>query len=180
MFVEAFHTTTVLTGLPWLRWSRGPRQHNWPLLALSYNHRRQAFYDAFKEQPENTQVQATLKAGIKRARILHKDTPDWVVKWLCSQHNLHHTGSGETPLGLVENALLIEASWKRKCAADGITTRHPNYQQQYDSFVRSQAPLFKESISGFQDAKSLGHSLEANSIRKEFEESMLGLGAGCL
>lgn len=162
-----------------MRWSRGPHQHNWPLLALSYNHRRQAFYDAYKEQPQNPQVQATLKNGIKRARILHKDTPNFVVEWLCSEHNLHHTGSGETPLGIVDKALKAEASWKRKCSNEGITSRHPQYQQNYDAFVRSEAPLFKDSITLFQDAKSLGHTLGANNLIKEFEDGCSGMATGC-
>ena len=159
-----------MAGLPWLRWSRGPKQHNFPALALSFNHRRQAFYNACKEQPNHPQVLQGLKTGLRRARMLHKDTPDFVVDFLCSEHNLHHTGSGETPFGLVEKALKTEAAWKRKCSDEGITSRHPEYAKQYDAFVRATCPAFKDSIVSFQDAKSLGHTLESREVLKEVED----------
>lgn len=156
-------------GLPWLRWSRGPKQQNYPALALSFNHRRQAFYNAFKEQPNHPQVQLGLRQGLRRARLLHKDTPDFIVEHLCAEHNLHHAGSGETPFGLVEKALKVEAMWKRKCSDEGITSRHPAYQQTYDSFVRANCWAFRENIAAFADAKSLGHVLEQRGVAKEIE-----------
>ena len=114
-------------------------------------------------------MKQNLKTGLRRARVLHKDTPDFIVDWLCSQHNLHHAGSGETPLGIVEKALKVESSWKRRCANDGLTTRHPDYQKLYDSFVRGESALFKDSITAYSEAKSLGHALESWDIYGEFE-----------
>ena len=154
-----------------MRWSPGPKQRNYPLLALSFNHRRAAFYGCFEKNPWHPMVVQTLKQGLRRARILHKDTPNYVIKWMCDEHNRHHSGSGVTPLAIVEEALNLEASWRRKCSTEGITTRHSEYQRLYDGFVRNQSSLFRESISLFQDAKSLGHTMQNFESQKEFEDS---------
>ena len=115
-------------------------------------------------------VVQTLKQGLRRARILHKDVPQYIVNWMCDEHNKHHSGSGVTPLALVQESLKIEAAWRAKCAKDAITTRHATYQKIYDGFVRQQSYSFKESIQLFQDAKSLGHTMETYEILKEFED----------
>jgi len=139
------------------------------LLALSFNHRRAAFYGCHAKDPNHEMVQQTLKQGLRRCRCLHKNTPQYIVTWLCAEHNRHHKGSGENALGLVQEALAIESSWRKKCCTDSITTRHPSYQKLYDSFVRKESNTFKESITLFGESKSLGHALEQWDIYKAFE-----------
>ena len=116
-------------------------------------------------------VVQSLRQGLRRARILHKETPDYIINWLCDEHNRHHSGSGVTPLAVVQESLKVEGMWRRKCTSDGITTRHADYQKLYDGFVRQQSTTFRDSIQLFQDAKSLGHAMEMYDIMKEFEDS---------
>lgn len=123
-----------------------------------------------EKQPDHPMIQQTLKQGLRRARILHKSTPQWVIKWMCDEHNRHHSGSGVTPLALVSEALELEGSWKKKCTTEGITTRHSEYQKIYDAHVRHHSPTFRDSINLFSDAKSLGHMLEAFDALKQFED----------
>ncbi len=115
-------------------------------------------------------VQQTLQQGLRRCRCLHKNTPQWAIEWLCGEHNRHHKGSGETALGLIDEALRVEAAWRKKCTTDGITTRHPNYQRTYDDWVRNESETFKESVNLYTEAKSLGHALETWDVAKDFEE----------
>ena len=158
-----------MSGLPWLRWGKGAKARNYPLLCLSYNHRRQAFYNAYSRDPQHPMVQQALQHGLRRARVLGKDTPNFVVEWLCSEHNRHHQGSGETVCGLLGESLKVEASWKKRCALEGITARNPNYQKLYDAFVRTHSEAFKETVTAFGDAKSLAHTLEFYDVYSEFQ-----------
>ena len=162
-------------GLPWLRWSQGPKQQNFPLLALSFNHRRAAFYNCHAKDPHHKMVEQTLRQGLRRCRCLHKSTPSWVIEWLVGEHNRHHRGSGETALALIDEALRIEAQWRKLCTKEGTTTRHPQYQKMYDDFVRKESVTFKESVTMFSEAKSLGHCLESNDIYTEFQAGISGL-----
>ncbi|CAJ1394904.1 unnamed protein product [Effrenium voratum] len=163
-------------GLPWLRWGKGAKARNYPLLCLSYNHRRQAFYNAYSRDPQHPMVQQALQHGLRRARVLGKDTPNFVVEWLCSEHNRHHQGSGETVCGLLGESLKVEASWKKRCALEGITARNPNYQKLYDAFVRTHSEAFKETVTAFGDAKSLAHTLEFYDVYSEFQDWHLAHG----
>lgn len=55
------------------------------------------------------------------------------------------------------------------CTKDGITTRHEGYQRLYDAFVRKESLTFKDSVTYFQEAKSLAHSLGTYDVWDEFE-----------
>lgn len=120
-------------------------------------------------------VEQTLRQGLRRCRCLHKSTPSWVIEWLVGEHNRHHRGSGETALALIDESLRIEAQWRKLCTKEGTTTRHPQYQKMYDDFVRKESMTFKESVTMFSEAKSLGHCLESNDIYNEFQAGILGL-----
>ena len=115
-------------------------------------------------------VSQTLEQGLRHARVLSADTPDFVVSWLVSEHNRHHAGSGDNVLSLVSDALQVEANWKRRCADTGMTSRAANYQKHYDTFVRQGSPTFAENVTSFSDAKSLGHTLQQWEIYHAFEE----------
>lgn len=121
-------------------------------------------------------VQQSLKQGLRRCRVLHKSTPNYVVDWLCSEHNRHHSGSGETALGVMAEALKVEASWKRKCAVEAITTRHTEYQKMYDSFVRKESTTFQESVQYYSEAKALARTLETYDVQNPFQEWYLEHG----
>ena len=153
-----------------MRWSKGPKQHNFPLLALSYNHRRAALYQAHAIDAQHPSVQMALKQGLQRCRILHKNTPDYVVQWLCQEHNRYHAGSGATVSAVIQEAMGQECRWKKKCCDEGITTRLPNYQKRYDDFVRSGSGTFSDSVKQFQEAKILGHSLQSYDLLGAFED----------
>lgn len=114
-------------------------------------------------------VQETLKKGLRRCRILHKDTPNYVVEWLCSGHNKHHKGSGQTPFGIMKEAVKVESAWKRKCASTGMTCRNPEYQKHYDHFVREASSEFVNNVQLYNEGKSLAHSLESYDVAQEFE-----------
>ena len=116
-----------------------------------------------------------IEQGLQRCRVLHKDTPDYVVAWLCMEHN------GQTVMALVHEALKAEAAWRRRCTQDGLTTKVPTYQRQYDNFIRVQFTTFSESVNLFAAAKTLGHSLQAAEVLGEFEDrvKIKSLPCGC-
>ena len=140
------------------------------MLALSFNHRRAAFYSARAKDKNRPMIQQTEAKGLRRCRILSASTPDIFVEWLCQQHNKFHKGSGQTVCGILSESLKIEASWKKRCISTGMTSRNPEYQKIYDAFVRENSTDFQQNITLYNDAKSLAHSLESYDIAKEFEE----------
>ena len=158
------------SGLPWLRWSTGPKQRNFPLQALSWNHRRAALYNCWEQDPQHPMVQMALKQGLQRCRVLHKNTPSYVIEWLVAEHNKHHRGSGLTVMSVVHDALKAEAAWHKHCSDKGITTKMPHYQRQYDSYIRTHFSTFQESINAFQDAKALGRALSQYDMLGDFED----------
>lgn len=121
-------------------------------------------------------VQQSLKQGLKRRRVLHKSTPNYVVEWLTSEHNKHHSGSGETALGVIAEALKVESAWKRKCVSETITSRHENYQKLYDNFVRHESATFADSAQYFSEAKALARTLETYDAQSDFQEWYLARG----
>ena len=81
-----------------------------------------------------------------------------------------HQGSGATVTSVMSEALDIEAKWKAKSLAEGLTTRLPTYQRTYDSFVKTCSTTFADSVNRFHEAKSLGHTLMTYKVFKEFED----------
>ena len=111
-----------------------------------------------------------MQQGMQRCRVLHKDTPDYIIRWLCNEHNRHHRGSGATVSSVIAEALADEAKWKQKCTDEGITSKLPNYQKRYDAFIRQNSSFFADSANQFQEAKSLGHSLQSLELLQQFED----------
>eukprot|EP00435_Cladocopium_sp_Y103_P046343 s120_g13.t1 len=81
------------------------KQRNYPLLALSFNHRRAAFYQARAKDKGHPMIQQTEAKGLRRCRILSASTPDIYIEWLCNQHNKYHRGSGQTVCGIMSEAI---------------------------------------------------------------------------
>jgi hypothetical protein len=176
-FFDSSTVSSLLAGLPWLRWSAGEKQRNYPLLALSFNHRRAAFYQAHAKDKGHPMIQQTEAKGLRRCRILAASTPDIYVEWLCNQHNKYHRGSGQTVCGIMQEAIKVESGWKKRCSSTLLNSHNPMYQKMYDAYVRETSPDFQQNLQLYNEAKSLAHSLEAYGVAKEFE-ACLGIGVG--
>lgn len=125
-------------------------------------------------------VHQTKEKGLRRCRILSKNTPDYIVDWLCTEHNKHHRGSGQTVCGILHEALKIEAGWKKRCTAKGLVSRNPEYQKHYDAYVRETgSDSFASNINLFNESKSLAHTLESYDLLTEFEEEGRGVAVCC-
>ena len=76
----------------------------------------------------------------------------------------------------MNEALKIEAAWKRKCSAEAIFVRQDGYQQVYNNFVRKESATFADSVQYFMDAKALAHTLESYGADAEFQDWYLAHG----
>lgn len=106
----------------------------YPLLAVSFNHRAEAFYQAFSQSPDMPTVAGVSEKGLSRVAVLHYGTSERVVSKLVKLMNQYHGGSGDSFLDYMEESLQLEASWKSHCKANRITTHNPKYlalQQEY-------------------------------------------------
>lgn len=121
----------VFSGEAWFHWQASSKQL--PVLALSYNHRAQAFYRADAQVPDNRNVESVRKRGLKRVRVMASSTPPFVLEFLCSVHNRFHKGSSASVIELAKSALRIEASWRSACDQSGMTYNNPGYQKAYEA-----------------------------------------------
>ncbi len=89
------------------------------------------------------------------------------MKWLCEEHNAHHGGSGETPLGLVRECLEAEASFH--CQKGGLSTKDPKYAEKYSKYINDHFRRFSGHFQTFEDGKALGHKFEKYDLWVSFE-----------
>lgn len=97
-------------GEPWLvlpQGGSGPRE------AITYGGLSNAFYKALELQPDNPQVHATLKAGLRSCRLLDARIPVSVRKFLKDYHNRFHSGSSYSFVELLTDVVeTIEPAWE--------------------------------------------------------------------
>ena len=118
-------------GEAWCHWSNDSKE--FPIFALSYNHRASAFYRADAEHAANANVVAVRTRGLKRVRVLAAWTPEPVLRFMAAVHNRFHQGSGASVVELCHSALHVEASWRQSCERTGLTYSNPKYQKTYEA-----------------------------------------------
>lgn len=128
-----------VAGSPWMMW--GP-ERTFPVRAITFNHRAEAFYRAKTEQPQNNFVLAAEKAGLVRVRMLDALTPAAARKYLMSFHNSFHGGSGYSFAEMGDECLAIEQNWRAYCTTKGLTSRNPVYEKRYWEFVCNESRNF--------------------------------------
>lgn len=93
-----------------------------PVQALTFNHRRAAFYKAYRESPTSAAVLATKQKGLKGCRMLSHKCPVYLVKELVRLHNLSHGGSGYTFWDMLDHSLDLEEQWTAHSSGKGISS----------------------------------------------------------
>ena len=93
-----------------------------PVLAITFNHRREAFYRADEIAPNCSAMMATKAHPLQGCRMLAHDAPIYCVKELVKLHNLSHGGSGLNIWDMVDHSLELEQQWSVYAQEKGITT----------------------------------------------------------
>ena len=70
-----------------------------------------AIYEAHRREPDNKQVIATIRDGLKGALVLKKHTPEDVIIYYRDQANMFHKGSGISFVQLLRDVPHAEAAW---------------------------------------------------------------------
>lgn len=137
----------------------------WPVKAITFNHRQMAFYRAYDENPTQA-VLDTRDRGIKSVRMISHDCPVYLVKHLVHVHNLNHGGSGLHIFDLLDSALDLEQAWQAQCQSTGLTASNAAaYQKHYEDFVFTRSDKFT-TYKAFESTKALAHRLKEHGILK--------------
>ena len=115
-------------GAAWFQWAGPDRQL--PVLAITFNHRREAFYRAWeRDESRSGPLQSTQSSGLRDCRMLASHTPGYLVKALVHIHNMSHTGSGWSMWDALDHALELECEWSAYASEKGISAAHACYPQ---------------------------------------------------
>lgn len=95
-----------------------------PVHAITFNHRREAFYRADEIAPNCPPMIATKAHPLQGCRMLAHDAPIYCVKELVKLHNLSHGGSGLNMWDMVDHALELEQQWSAYAQERGISTNN--------------------------------------------------------
>ena len=112
-----------------------------PKLLLTFGTLTGAIYIADREDPENPQVVATIKAGLQNCTLFRRDTPEKELRWLKDFHNRWHGGSQTSFMELIEEVVVVEAGWTLHKEKNALTSRtqtgDASYDVLYASFVET-------------------------------------------
>ena len=92
-----------------------------PYLMLTYGTLSAAVYIAASEDPQNPNVQMSIRNGIPGATLLHPRTPRDVLEWLRDWHNSFHSGSAISFIEILDKIIEVKAEWQVHCMKNGIT-----------------------------------------------------------
>ena len=146
-----------VAGSAWMQWSAGRK---FPALALTYNHRSQAFYrNLAAGHKDHKFIKETLASGLRNVRMLKYNTPKFIVKFLCNYHNDFHEGASATFVRFILEVAQLEAEWKVYAKARGIGSRDPKYDEKYWEFIKSKPDHKVKSYQQFEQTKSMYHNL---------------------
>ena len=148
-------------------WRSSDKQY--PLMALGFNHRAEAFYRCDTEHPENKCVMDAKARGLKKVRVLHWDTPEHIALKVVSLLNQFHEGSSENHFDIMQEALKLEAAWKASCCVTKLNSYNPKYQSAYEEFILAKSSSSEYSghfkaKQPYYNAISLAHSLQVMGI----------------
>lgn len=164
MLKDGYHQDVA--GAAWFQYQNPEK--SLPVAAITFNHRREAFYRADLEAPNAPAMLSTKAAGLKQCKMLASDTPTYLIKELVKVHNLSHTGSGVNIWDLIEHALDVERQWTVHCREKGISsTNGAAYAKMYEDFLLARTDKFA-TWKPFEHSKALAHRLEDFKISDSF------------
>ena len=117
---------------------------DYPLYAVSFNHRAEAFYQADQGFATSPTVIGVREKGLARVSVLHSGTPERVVSKLVRLMNQYHEGSGDSFLDFLDESLSLESEWKAHARQNRITTYNPKYLQKQQEFVLALAAVCQQ------------------------------------
>ena len=82
----------------------------------------EAVYAAYKRDPQNRYVQATMTDGVV-AKVFRPDTPHDVLLYLRHLHNFYHKGASTTHLEILETIGPVMEGWSKHCEREHIRAR---------------------------------------------------------
>ena len=92
-----------------------------------------SLYRACKSHPDNAQVQASVRDGLKHCKQYDSQTPEDVLDWLIKKHNEYHQGSGnESIVKFVEMVDSIDKAWRMHADEAGISCREGRGENTYN------------------------------------------------
>lgn len=166
MLKDGYHQDVA--GAAWFQYQSPEKQL--PVEAITFNHRREAFYRADKESPDAPPMVSTKATGLKQCKMLMSTTPVYLIKELVKVHNLSHIGSGVNIWDLIDHALDIEKAWTVHCRERGITSANGGaYAKLYEEYLMSRTDKFT-SWKPYEACKALAHRLEDYQISKVFRD----------
>ncbi len=165
MLKDGYHQDVA--GAAWFQYQNPEK--SLPVAAITFNHRREAFYRADQEAPNAGAMLSTKAAGLKQCKMLAFDTPTYLIKELVKVHNLSHTGSGVNIWDLIEHALDMERQWTVHIREKGITSANgAAYAKMYEDFLLARTDKFT-TWKPFEHSKALAHRLEDFKISDSFK-----------
>jgi len=118
---------------------------------ISWGHFTTAVYRAHHAYPDNGQVVATVRGGLKGVTLFSARTPRDVLAWIRDLHNKYHRGSGITFIEVMRKSLEVEATWKIYKHENSITARsgtgEDSYERAYWKWVSSEYSHEKSQIT---------------------------------
>ena len=138
----------------------------------------EAVYEAVRREPNNPQVQETLKNGLSNALVLSIRTPRDVLTYLKEEHNRWHAGAGMGLPGLLEMCENAGRAWSEHASANGITVKScgtlgpTSYQKQMEKFVLENFPKIEKKYN-FSICTPFLKNMRSWGIHTEFV-AMLG------
>lgn len=152
--------------------------HNYPLLALSFNHQCEAFYRCdcdLKGDDSNEYISGIRAKGLSRVPILHEGTGERILVKLIQQMNKYHQGPGDSFLDYFQESLDLESSWKAHACTSRITSHNPRYMSLQQEHILRQAVSsgfnsFFTQWEHYKDTVSLVHTLQRLNIKDDFEK----------
>ena len=112
-----------------------------PLEAGTWNHRLQAVYKAYEENPNHPMVSPVIARGLQSVKMVHPSIPPAVWEAFISTHNTFHMGSSASFKEFLEESVKLEACWEIEVSKTGLHSSNPRYKQEYKEFVLKKSNL---------------------------------------
>ena len=144
-----------------------------------------AIYEAHRREPDNMQVLATIRDGLKGALVLKKHTPEDVIMYYRDQANMFHKGSGISFVQLLRDVKNAEAAWKDYRSEHNISvascrsTGPSAYEHQYREFIEATFPNKWPHWKCFDFCKAARHLMDSVIGPKSLHELETVMSNSC-
>ena len=144
-----------------------------------------AIYEAHRREPDNKQVIATIRDGLKGALVLKKHTPEDVIIYYRDQANMFHKGSGISFVQLLRDVPNAEAAWtdyrlKQHISVASCPSTGPfSYEHRYRDFIEATFPNTWPHWKCFNSCKAARHLMDSVLGPKSLHELETVMGKSC-